>query len=407
MAIELCAANNFRVAAGVGRVRQAEGDLITSSLIPNPSLFADAQLIPLQQADIHNQLGPPQFDALVSFPIDWLLFGKRVAAVQAARLGVEASSAGHADVLRIQLAQTVDAFYEVLAAEEFLRLAKENHAELQALEEITRGLVATGKAGKADADRLRLATLEAFLEIHARDLALTAAKARLRPLIGRSAADPDFDVKGTLTVRAVVPPPKLEEAVALAEARRPDLASGRRAVAQASAAAELERRRARPQVAVQPGWSYQDQRHVTGFRNGSMFDIGIATTLPLTDRNQGNLLKARALAQERQIAYQGDRADALAEVETTLGEYEDAVEDVTRNNSPATLTAAYDLRAAMEAEFRRGDRKLVEVLSAQQAYRERVAHVAEFEANYWRKLNKLNAVVGLAPSNSPNAGPDR
>src|SRR5262245_26600114 len=87
MAVALCVSNNFRALAAAHKVGMAEGDLLTASLIPNPSLFADCQLIPLQRADLANQLGPPQWDTLVSVPIDWLLFGKRLAAVEAARLG--------------------------------------------------------------------------------------------------------------------------------------------------------------------------------------------------------------------------------------------------------------------------------------------------------------------------------
>src|SRR6202012_3825139 len=116
-----------------------------------------------------------------------------------------------------------------------------------------------------------------------------------------------------LTVSAVVPPPSLEEAVALAEIHRPDLISGRKEIEQAAATVDLERRRARAQVAVQPGWSYQNQRFVNGFRNGSLLDLGVTTTLPLTDRNQGNIRKAQAFLAERQFTYNGDRADALAD----------------------------------------------------------------------------------------------
>ena len=47
IAIEMCVHNNFRVLGGAERIRIAEGDLLSSSLIPNPSLFADYQLIPL------------------------------------------------------------------------------------------------------------------------------------------------------------------------------------------------------------------------------------------------------------------------------------------------------------------------------------------------------------------------
>jgi cobalt-zinc-cadmium efflux system outer membrane protein len=395
MAIALCVHNNFRVLAGAERIRTAEADLITSSLIPNPSLFADCQLIPLRHADIDNQLGPPQWDTLVTFPIDWLLFGKRVAAMQAARLGIEVNSADFANVLRIQLAQTVDAFYEVLTDDAYFKLSEQNLEELGELEKLTQEMAKNKKVGALELDRIKLAVYEALLERHDRELALEVAKARLRPLLGRTAADADYEVEGSLTVSAVVPPPKLEAVLALAEAHRPDLLSGRKAIDQANAVVELERRKAKPEVAIQPGWTYQDQAHQTVFHNGSLFDIGISTTLPLTDRNQGNIRKAQAQVQERRLTYEGDRADALADVESSLASYDDAVEHLTQFNTSETLKAARDLRKNMEAAYRAGDRKLIELLDAQKAYRDRLAHVIEFRSDYWRTLNKLNAAVGL------------
>ena len=70
----------------------------------------------------------------------------------------------------------------------------------------------------------------------------------------------------------------------------------------------------------------------------------------------------------------------------------------------ATLRAALDLRASMEAAFRRGDRKLIELLDAQKAYQDRLGHVIEFESFYWRSLNRLNAAVGLK-AYDPDKGP--
>ena len=48
----------------------------------------------------------------------------------------------------------------------------------------------------------------------------------------------------------------------------------------------------------------------------------------------------------------------------------------------------------LAAAFSAGNRTLHDYLNAHQAYRLRLERVVEFEANYWRKLNKLNAVVG-------------
>jgi outer membrane protein, heavy metal efflux system len=395
MAIEMCVTNNFRILAGAEKVRQAEADLLTSSLIPNPSLFADYQLIPLQHVDVKNQLGPPEADTLCTIPIDWLLFGKRVAAMQAARLGIEVSSADFADVIRVQVAQTVDAFYAVLEDDAYFKLAEKHLEELTEFEKLVQEQAKNKKADHLDLHRIKLAVHEALLERHDRELALDIAKAKLRPFLGRTAADPDYEVEGSLSVAAVVPPPKLEEALALAEIHRPDLLSGRKSIDQAKAVVVHERRKAKPQMSIQPGWSYYNQHWMNGQANGSMLDIGIATSLPLFDRNQGNIRKAQSQVVEREFTYQGDRADALADVEASLASYTDAVEHLTQFNTPETLKAAHDLRKEMEAAYRAGDRKLIELLDAQKAYRDRIGHVIEFKSDYWRTLNKLNAAVGL------------
>jgi outer membrane protein TolC len=82
-------------------------------------------------------------------------------------------------------------------------------------------------------------------------------------------------------------------------------------------------------------------------------------------------------------------------VEAGVATYDDAVEHLTQFNTAETLKAAYDLRKNMEAAFRAGDRKLIELLDAHKAYHDRLAHVIEFQSDYWRGLNKLNEVVGL------------
>ncbi|HEV3146203.1 MAG TPA: TolC family protein [Gemmataceae bacterium] len=395
MAIEMCVNNNFRILAEAQNVSIAEADLKTSALIPNPTLTADYLLIPLQYTDINNQLGPPQWDISVSFPIDWLLFGKRLAAIRAARLGVEVKNAEFSNVLRTQLSRTVDAFYELLEDEAYFQLAEQNLKELMELEKLTNELATAKLAGAIELERIKLAVHEAVLDRHDRELALDIAKAKLRPFIGRTAADPDYEVIGELTVNAVVPPPTLEEAVALAEAHRPDLLSGRIAIDQAHASVELERRKAKPALAIEPGWTYQNQQYINGFPNGSLFDIGISTSLPFTDRNQGNIRKARATVALRQFNYLANRADALAEVEASVASYSDAVEHLSLFNTKETLNAAHDLRSNTIAAYRAGNRKLIEMLDAQKAYQSRLGHIIEFESTYWRALNSLNAAVGL------------
>ena len=75
-----CVLNNMRLRAGEERIRLAQADYVTESLIPNCQIFADAQLLPVTSVSFDNQAGPPQYDVLLTVPIDWFVFGKRVAA---------------------------------------------------------------------------------------------------------------------------------------------------------------------------------------------------------------------------------------------------------------------------------------------------------------------------------------
>jgi cobalt-zinc-cadmium efflux system outer membrane protein len=391
-AIQLCTLQNFRLQASATKIAMAEADLLTASLIPNASVYNDLQLIPLQHTDPQNQLGPTQQDAIFSIPIDWLVFGKRVAAMQAQRLGVSVARADQDDEIRKAVSQTVDTFYAVLQAEQMLKLAEEEHEEAKAVQALVAKQAA---ATEVEKNRIRLEVLELYLNIHARELDLATVKAKLRPLIGRTASDPDFEVVGTLDVKACVPVPDLRAAIALAEQHRPDLISDRHSVSQASAVIHLERRKAKPQMYITPGWSFQYQRQITGFPNGSMLDTGIAFTLPITDRNQGNIRKAQWQLAQARYTEMADTADVRAEVEIIIATYSDAVEDVTENDDPATLKGAIELRKKADTEYAAGQRKLNEVIDAHRAGAERQARHVEFLATYWRVLNRLNTVVGL------------
>jgi cobalt-zinc-cadmium efflux system outer membrane protein len=393
-AIHACVLTNLRIQATKENVQRAHGELLAEATIPNPTLFVDGQLLPLQRVDIQNQAGPPQYDAQLSIPIDWWLFGKRLAAIEAARWNIDVANAGTADLIRRQTAAAVDAFYEVLEAQALLKLSEESQQDVESIEQIIRKQVEVGGAGTIELDRVRLAVLDARRELRIRRETVEVAMARLRNLIGRSRANDHFEVRGTLTVQGVAAPPNFEEACALALQHRPDLASDRFSVNQAQSALERERRRARPVVSVTPGYSYQDQRWVTGFRNASLYSIALSTTLPITDRNQGGIAKAESDVRRSQLNLLADQAEVRSEIESALAAYRRAYESI-RKDEPQSIQAAKNLREKTEAAFKAGGRKLLEVLDAQRAYRERLQASITIQADYWRSLSRLNAAIGM------------
>jgi outer membrane protein, heavy metal efflux system len=384
---------NLRLKIGMEQVVQARADLVTDSLIPNSQLFSDAQLIPLSTTDINNQNGPPQYDAMLTLPIDWLLFGKRVAAIEASRWQVDVKEADQSDLIRKTVTQAVLLFYDYLESRELLKVVNEDIVELQKLEALALKN-AKEQVGKLDAERVRLAILDVMREQHRREAAVDSIKAKLRAMIGRSGLDRDFEVEGTIEVSQAIPPLDLKGALTLARQRRPDLLSDERSIAQSQASIIREGKKKYPQVAIQTGFSYQDQVHITGFPNATLFNIGLTTTLPFTDRNQGNIQKAYSTLRASQEKLQADIADALAEVEGAVAAYRESYEAVT-NDDPASLIKARNVLDNTLIAYQKGDKNILDMLDAVRAYRDRVRTMVSTKTDYWQALHTLNGAIGV------------
>src|SRR5262245_24815879 len=393
-AVRECVLNSLRLKAGEERVRLAQAEYVTESLIPNCSLMADAQLLPVSTINFDNQAGPPQYDAMLTVPIDWVLFGKRVAVRAAARLNIDVAQAEFADQLRREIALTVDTFYDALEADVAVRLAEQVIDALRGLEKTARERAKGDDKSGIEGRRVRLAVLDAQRELRKRRAAAETTKAKLQARIGRPPDTPDFVVKGTLTVRATAPLLSVNRAWALAEQNRPDLIAARRAIAAADAAVAREHRRAYPQVTVTAGVDYQDQIRAPGFGNAWLWTVAVNTSLPFTDRNQGRILAAEATARSARAGLGVATADARAEVEQAVAEYTEALNGVTGEDAPS-LDTAREVRNETLAAYRKGTKDLLDALDAERAYRDRVRNTLGNLTDYWQALNRLNAAVGL------------
>jgi len=393
-AVRECVLSNLRLQAGAERVRQAQADFVSDSLIPNSQLLLQAQLLPISAENSFNQAGPPQYDALVTVPVDWFVFGKRVAAQAAAQLNVDVAQADQADLLRREIAQTVDLFYDAVEADVAVKLAQQ---DIQALEALERAAAERGRGDNKsviESRRVRLAILDAQRELRKRRGLVETTLAKLQVRMGRPPDTPDFVVRGTLAVKATAPALTVGQAWALAERHRPDLISARRAVAATDAALERERTRAYPQMAITSGVDYQDQSRITGFRNAWLWTVAVQTTLPFTDRNQGKILAAEAAARAARASVGVTTADDRAEVEQAVAEYNEALAGVSGEDA-ASLETAREVREATLAAYKKGDKDLVDALDAERAYRDRVRNTLGNLTDYWQALNKLNAAVGV------------
>jgi outer membrane protein, heavy metal efflux system len=394
-AIDEALNSSAEVRAGLETVVQSQADVQTAALFPNPGLL---MLPSLQQWPNHTfsptrQGGPPQYDITTFWPIDWYLFGKRRAAIEAAARQADVTAAEFADFARQRVALTVATYFAVLEAKALLTVARENTANLERVEEHTRKRLDAGQSPTIDLDRAQIVLSNSRRDIRTGEATLAAAKAQLRALMGRQGLDPGFDVAGTLQTNHTLGPPPVEFALSVAEQWRPDMIAAARKIEQAESLIALEDAKRFPPVSVQAGWTYQDQMRAIGFPGQPSWNLGVATALPLFDFNQGNRWKARSTLTQAQIALEARRIQVRSEVEQALSSYEAAYKIVT-SDAPRQLEAARSVRNRMEESYRLGGRTLFELLDAERTYRDTYRLQINAEVGYWKAIHQLNAVVG-------------
>jgi len=393
-AVQECLANDPQIRAGAESVTQAQAELWTASLPPNPTVDTGNSLFPLGRSfTVSHQGGPPQFDVGVSFPVDWLIFGKRSTAIAGARAGVDAAAAEFADLVRQRIAATIAAFYDVLESEALLALAQQDSESLHRLQHITEELVQIGGAGTIETDRVRVVVLDSERDVRQREADVGVAKAALLAQIGRNAPEEDFDVDGELAVPAPTAPVSSEDAFRVAQEVRPDLVALRLRVGQAEDEQRVEMARAFPDVTPRFGYTRQFQDEAIGFPDESSYGVSVDFSLPVFDRNQGNIAKARSeVAQSREML-RGKLVQVRSEIAQASRDYRFAYDSIT-SDAPRRIEAARNARDKIEAAYRLGGRPLIDLLDAERSFRDTQRLDAQDHAAYWKSLFQLDAAVG-------------
>lgn len=382
-----------KLRVGYEEVNQAVADSVTASLKPNPIFATDGQLIPLTRPFTPEQQGgPPQFDAAITYPIDWFLFGKRKAAMASAGIGVQQNEATYYDLIRTRVRDASVGFVEILELKALREVAVQDVQNLERIEAMTRKALEAGFRTTVELNRIQLDVLKSQQLVRDADVQLANSKARLRAQLGRMDSDPGFDVLGNLNQPAVLPAMSVDQAIAIAETERPDINALRYRIAKAEADTLVEKRKAYPDVATKVGYTRQFQGSI-GYRDADSFLVGIDIGLPLADRNQGNRAKAASVLAQSQWALNASLVNLRAEIEQALNEYAMAARSA-QAVAQDQLKLAEQVRDAINKAHEAGGRPLLDVLDAQRNYRETYRIYITSRANLWRASIRLNAALG-------------
>lgn len=407
-AINECLLADPQIRMGLEAINQAEGDSLTASLKPNPSLFTDAQLLPTTHPFTKTrQGGPPQQDFNVSYPIDWFLFGKRAAAMASASLGVRISESQFENLVRQRVTETALAFYTVVEFQALVDLARQDVHNYEQVESGVKKAVELEGRTQVELNRIRIDLLRSRQFLRDAQFGLAGSKARLRALLGRADSQEDFTVSGSLDAPLAARPLPVEQAYEMALENRPDLQALRWQVSQARANMTLERRKAFPLVAPTFGYTRQYQQKSIGFPDADSWSAALSMSLPLFDRNQGNQAKAAAAAAQSQYGLVAGEIELRAEIDSVVAELSTA-----RANAEAIakeqLQLAEQVRNSILKSFEDAEAlTLLDVLDSQRTYRETYRLYITSRAGYWRALYKFKSAIGAELVNDDESAPPR
>jgi len=365
----------------------AEARLITARLRPNPVVSAGGDHLDLLGTGFNeiNNAGPAEFNVRTDFTIERA--GKRSSRIAVAQHALGVAELEFLNAVRGLRLEVQSAFVEALLARHRVELARQNLEAWNRIVEVNEVRWRAGDVAEVELIRSRVAALQQANALRRAELDLRTVLIRLQTLMGRARPAPDFDVLGELRRETRVAP--LEEWLKIALENRPDLLALRRAVQRSAAELQLELARSKPDLTL--GSEYRRQQGLAG--TGNMLGFFVEIPLPVFDRNQGEIARAREELRQAELRVRALEASIRAEVENAYRQWQSSRESLEQIET-AMLAQAREVRDITEYAYRRGEASLLEFLDAQRAFNETMQAYYEARAEYARSLYLLESSAG-------------
>ena len=379
---------NLNLFAEKYNIPVAEARVLQARLRPNPVLSLGWDYIDALGTGFNpaNAAGPTEGNARVDFVIE--RGGKRERRIEVAENAKSVAQLNLLNTTRQLVFDVQSAFVDVLLAKESVALAQENLKSLNGIVEINTARVRSGDLAKVEMVRSRVAALQFQNAVRQAELRLRQARNKLALLIGRVALGDNVDVGGPLRrdQAQVLLPDIQQQSVKL----RPDLEALRRD--QARSQADLRLQIAQGKVDFTVGAQYHRQYdNATGNALGVFF----SAPLPVFNRNQGEIERARREMQQIEVRIRALQASIANDVQNAWQQYATSRE-LLENIEKEMLEQAREVRQTTEYSYRRGEASLVEFLDAQRAFNDTMQSYNEARAEFARSLYLIDSVTGKA-----------
>jgi len=365
----------------------AEARIVTARLRPNPVLSIEGDHLDLLGTGYNkiNNAGPSEYSVRTDFL--WERGGKRRSRVEVAEQARAVAQLQLLNATRTLVLDVQNAFVEVLLAKATLALAQENQAAFKRTVQVNTERVRAGDLSQVELTRTKLAELQfnnAVLQAQAK---LRIARQRLQFLIGRTVPSEPFDVVGELRREPL--PFSLDELQQQALGRRPDYLALQRD--QARSIAEVRSQIAQGKVDYTIGAEWRRQDGLAG--RGNSLGIFFSVPLPVFNRNQGEIERARQEQRQIEARLRALEAEIRNQLAASWQQY-DTARALLAQIEADMLKQAQQVLQTMEYSYRAGQASFVEFLDARRAFNETMQSYNEARAEYARSLFLIDSITG-------------
>ncbi len=309
--------NNQDLRTKFHEIPQAEADILTAGLRGNPIIFWSAGGTPYGR--FSNQPGVRDYPIVITYLLD--LTGRRVARVQVAKTSKRVLDARYQDEVRRKIDVLDKTFVDLLEARAGVRAARRAAAQAADDAQARQSLQPPGGRRKAAERALRIMSLR-----NAEDR-LHGARRNLAALLGIPAQDAD-QIEPYAPLRDSSGAPPIEVLMHIAQSCRADLVAQRLSVDRAVALEKMEySRRLRDTYILYEPWDYQTGQTNQGERGVNTWAIALFAPLPVFDRNQGNIQRARLEISKMQSAVADVERQVADEVHEAWNDFQTSLAD--------------------------------------------------------------------------------
>nr|WP_303652558.1 TolC family protein [Paludisphaera mucosa] len=390
-AIERLVHENLDLRSKSLEIPQARADVLTASLRANPIFFADAQLVPYGNYTTQRPGGQTQYDVNISHPVDFSL--KRRARTNYATQALHVTEAQYQDAVRIEINNLYTAYVDILSARQIARYAQASTEGFDRLIRATNLLYEKDMASRADVSQVRSQQQIAAVGLQDSQENLRRAKRTLGVLLNIPPEQAEaMDFGGSIEDRAPEPPP-VEELVRMALSCRPDVVSFRLGVRAAEAGYKLAtaNRYQDAYVLYQP-YTFQNNAP-NGLKSAYSWGVGLTVPMPIYNRNQGNIERARINIQQSKIELANIERRVVTEVVQAAREYA-VTRDIVKRIRSEIIPSSEQSKNDRFILFQSGEANVVSYLEAQRVYNDNVKAYLDTAVRHRRSMLNLNTVVG-------------